>query len=107
VTQAPYDDDELARLAEHCTRQEDNAAKVERQVRKSASALYLASRVGERFDAIVTGASAKGTYVRIFHPTAEGRVVRGHQGLDVGEHVVVELLKTDVAKGFIDFARAT
>jgi VacB/RNase II family 3'-5' exoribonuclease len=104
---SPYDDDELARLAQHCTRQEDNAAKVERQVRKSASALYLASRVGERFDAIVTGASAKGTYVRIFHPTAEGRVVRGHQGLDVGEHVVVQLLKTDVAKGFIDFARAT
>lgn len=103
---SPYDDAELARLAEHCTRQEDNAAKVERQVRKSASALYLASRTGERFDAIVTGASPKGTYVRIFHPTAEGRVVRGHQGLDVGEHLVVELLKTDVAKGFIDFARA-
>lgn len=104
---SPYSDEELAHLAEHCTRQEDNAAKVERQVRKSASALYLAARIGERFEAIVTGASPKGTYVRIFHPTAEGRVVRGHQGMDVGEHVVVQLLKTDVTKGFIDFARAS
>ena len=67
-------------MAGHCTEQEDNATKVERQVRKSAAALLLESRVGERFDAIVTGASPKGTWVRIDHPAAEGRVMRGYKG---------------------------
>jgi exoribonuclease II len=101
---APYSADELATLARHCTEQEDNAAKVERQVRKSAAALLLAPRIGERFDGIVTGASEKGTWVRISGPIAEGRVVRGFNGLDVGERVHVELVHTDVARGFIDFA---
>ncbi len=100
----PYSNDELLALARHCTDQEDNAAKVERQVRKSAAALLLSSRVGARFDAIVTGASDKGTWVRIAGPTAEGRVVRGFDGLDVGDHVRVELVHTDVERGFIDFA---
>jgi exoribonuclease-2 len=99
-----YTNDELTTLARHCTDQEDNAAKVERQVRKSAAALLLASRIGARFDAIVTGASEKGTWVRISGPTAEGRVVRGFEGLDVGDRVRVELVHTDVARGFIDFA---
>jgi VacB/RNase II family 3'-5' exoribonuclease len=99
-----YTNDELTTLARHCTVQEDNAAKVERQVGKSAAALLLASRIGARFDAIVTGASDKGTWVRISKPTAEGRVVRGFEGLDVGDHVAVELVRTDVARGFIDFA---
>ena len=94
---------ELAELARHCTLQEDNAAKVERQVRKSAAALLLASRVGERFDGIVTGASPKGTWVRILHPHVEGRVVRGERGLDVGDRVRVELVHTDVERGYIDF----
>jgi VacB/RNase II family 3'-5' exoribonuclease len=102
----PYTAEELTDLARHCTLQEDNAAKVERQVRKSAAALLLAPRVGERFDAIVTGASPKGTWVRILHPAAEGRVVRGEHGLDVGDPVRVELVHTDVERGFIDFARA-
>jgi exoribonuclease-2 len=102
----PYRNDELGELARHCTEQEDNATKVERQVRKSAAALLLESRVGERFDGIVTGASSKGTWVRIDHPAAEGRVVRAYQGLDVGDHVVVELIDTDVERGFVDFARA-
>jgi len=102
----PYGDDELALLAHHCTEQEDNAAKVERHVAKSAAALLLASRIGERFDAIVTGASEKGTWVRIAHPTVEGRVVRGFDGLDVGDRVLVELVHTDAARGFIDFARS-
>jgi exoribonuclease-2 len=102
----PYTNEELTTLAGHCTLQEDNAAKVERQVRKSAAALLLTARVGERFDAIVTGASEKGTWVRISKPTAEGRVVRGFEGLDVGDRVRVELLHTDVARGFIDFGRA-
>jgi ribonuclease R len=102
----PYTNSELTTLAGHCTMQEDNAAKVERQVRKSAAALLLTSRIGARFDAIVTGASEKGTWVRVSGPTTEGRVVRGFEGLDVGDHVRVELIHTDVARGFIDFARA-
>jgi exoribonuclease-2 len=101
----PYDKDELLALAGHCTQQADNANKVERQVRKSAAALLLASRIGDRFDAIVTGASPKGTWVRISRPSAEGRVVRGFEGLDVGDHVRVELVRTDVERGFVDFAR--
>ncbi|HVR92664.1 MAG TPA: RNB domain-containing ribonuclease [Casimicrobiaceae bacterium] len=99
-----YTNDELTTLARHCTDQEDNAAKVERQVGKSAAAQLLTSRIGARFDAIVTGASDKGTWVRISGPTAEGRVVRGFEGLDVGDRVAVQLLRTDVTRGFIDFA---
>jgi VacB/RNase II family 3'-5' exoribonuclease len=100
----PYSVDELTTLARHCTDQEDNAAKVERQVAKSAAALLLASRIGAPFDAIVTGASEKGTWVRISGPSTEGRVVRGFEGLDVGDRVRVTLVHTDVARGFIDFA---
>jgi VacB/RNase II family 3'-5' exoribonuclease len=102
---APYSNEELNALARHCTEQEDNAAKVERQVRKSAAALLLRSRIGERFDAIVTGASDKGTWVRIFEPAVEGKVVRGFEGLDVGDRLRVELVHTDVERGFIDFVR--
>ena len=102
----PLSDDALAALAQHCSVQEDNAAKVERQVRKSAAALLLAARVGERFEAIVTGVSAKGTWVRIAHPIAEGRVVQGFDGLDVGDRARVELVGVDAARGFIDFRRA-
>jgi exoribonuclease-2 len=101
----PYGNDELAALAAHCTLQEDNADKVERQVRKSAAALILGSRIGSRYDAIVTGASPKGTWVRISGPTAEGKLVRGFEGLDVGDKVRVELVHTDIERGFIDFAR--
>jgi VacB/RNase II family 3'-5' exoribonuclease len=101
----PYGEDDLGALARHCTEQEDNAAKVERQVRKSAAALLLASRRGERFDAIVTGASPKGTWVRIARPAVEGKVVRGFLGLDVGDRVRVMLVHTDVERGFIDFER--
>jgi len=104
---APYTVEELNGLARHCTEQEDNAAKVERQVRKSAAALLLGSRIGQRFDAIVTGASEKGTWVRILQPAAEGRIVLGVQGLDVGDRVRVELVHTDVERGFVDFARAS
>ncbi|MBV9570291.1 MAG: RNB domain-containing ribonuclease [Alphaproteobacteria bacterium] len=100
----PYDNAELSALAAHCTLQEDNAQKVERQVRKSAAALLLSSRIGQRFDAIVTGASEKGTWARIWGPAAEGKVVRGFEGLDVGDRVHVKLLHTDVPRGFIDFA---
>ena len=104
-TKSPYGGDELAQLAEHCTEQEDAANKVERQVRKSAAASMLLKRIGERFDGIVTGASAKGTWVRIFHPPVEGKLVRGEKGLDIGDRVHVKLLSCDVHAGFIDFAR--
>jgi len=103
----PYGLDDLNGLARHCTEQEDNAAKVERQVEKSAAALLLASRIGERFDAIVTGASEKGTWVRISQPPVEGKVVRGFEGLDVGDRVRVELAGANVERGFIDFVRLT
>ena len=101
----PYSADELGALATHCTVQEDAANKVERQVAKSAAALMLSSHVRERFDAIVTGASAKGTWVRIFKPPAEGKLVEGSSGLDVGQRVQVQLIRTDVERGFIDFRR--
>lgn len=103
----PYSSPELNDLAARCTVQEDNAAKVERRVRKSAAALLLSSQVGRRFDAFVTGASAKGTYVRISHPAAEGRLVRGFDGLDVGDRIRVELVDTDFERGYVDFARRT
>jgi len=101
----PYGIDELAQLAAHCTTQEDAANKVERQVRKSAAALVVANRVGERFDAVVTGASPKGTFVRVATPPIEGKLVKGERGLDVGDFVSVQLSSVNVDRGFIDFVR--
>jgi len=101
---APYSEIELPALAAHCTEQEGNAKKVERQIEKSAAAMLLGSRIGARFEGIVTGASEKGTWVRIESPGAEGRVVKDFHGFDVGDHVHVQLLHVDVARGFIDFA---
>jgi exoribonuclease-2 len=103
---APYGTEELNVIARHCTLQEDNARKVERQLLKAAAALLLHGRIGETFDAIVTGAAAKGTFVRIQRPTVEGRVVRGFEGLDVADAVRVRLLAVDAEQGFIDFERA-
>lgn len=103
---APYSMEELEGLARHCTLQEDAANKVERQVRKAAAALLLERQVGETFDAVVTGASDKGTWVRTCRrPMVEGRLERGFEGLDVGDRVRVRLISTDVERGFIDFAR--
>ena len=102
---APYAPDELAAIARHCTLQEDNARKVERQLLKAAAAVLLQPRIGETFDAIVTGAAAKGTFVRIQRPTVEGRVVRGFEGLDVADTVRVRLLAVDAEQGYIDFER--
>jgi VacB/RNase II family 3'-5' exoribonuclease len=101
----PYENDELEALAKHCTEAEDAAKKVERQVGKSAAAMLLESRVGERFDAIVTGASDKGTWVRLLHPPIEGRLVSGFGGIDVGHRLSVQLIRTDVERGYIDFKR--
>jgi ribonuclease R len=101
----PYSPEELRTLAARCTLQEGNANKVERLVRKSAAAFLLQSKIGQQFDAIVTGASPQGTWVRIAQPLAEGRVVKGFEGLDVGDKLRVQLTRTDVQRGFIDFAR--
>jgi exoribonuclease II len=102
----PYSTEQLTEIARHCTLQEDNASKVERQVLKAAGAWLLQGRVGEVFDAIVTGAAAKGTFVRISRPLLEGRVVRGFEELDVGDKVRVRLLSVEAEKSFIDFERA-
>jgi VacB/RNase II family 3'-5' exoribonuclease len=102
----PYSKDELDSLATHCTREEDVVNKVERQVEKSAAALLLESRIGEQFDAIVTGASGKGTWARLLTVPIEGRLARGFEGLDVGDRVRVQLISVDVGRGFIDFKRA-
>ena len=101
----PYSTAELTPLASHCTEQEDDADKVERLVRKSAAALLLESRIGQRFEAVVTGASEKGTWVRVFEPPVEGKLVHGFDGLEVGDKLRVKLISTDVERGFIDFVR--
>ena len=100
---AAYTDDELVAIAAHCTEREDAARKVERTMRKVAAASLLSSRIGEEFDAVVTGAAAKGTFVRLLGLPAEGRVVSGEHGLDVGDHVRVRLTATEPSRGFIDF----
>jgi exoribonuclease-2 len=103
----PYENDELAALAKHCTEKEDAVKKVERQVTKSAAAMLLESRIGEQFDAIVTGASNKGTWVRLLHTPIEGRLESGFQGMDVGHGLRVQLVSTNVERGFIDFKRVS
>jgi VacB/RNase II family 3'-5' exoribonuclease len=102
---APYNKDDLDVLAAHCTEAEDAATKVERQVEKSAAALLLESRIGEKFDSIVTGASEKGTWVRLLNIPVEGKLVDGFEGLDVGEQVRVQLIDTNVEQGYIDFKK--
>lgn len=100
----PYPDDQLAMLAAHCTQKEDDAHKVERLMRKAAAACLLCDRIGDQFDGFITGASEKGTWVRIFEPPVEGRVQQGYHGLDVGDKVRVKLIRTTPEQGFIDFA---
>lgn len=101
----PYHNDELQRLARHCTEAEDEVKKVERQVGKSAAALLLESRIGERFEAIITGASSKGTWVRLLSMPVEGKLVEGFNKIDVGHRLNVELISVDVERGYIDFRR--
>ncbi len=101
----PYTDAELVILARHCTEKENDAEKVERLVSKSAAALLLEGRIGDRFEGVVTGASPKGTWARVFSPPVEGRIEEGAGGLDVGDRVRVQLIHTDVENGYIDFRR--
>jgi len=102
----PYSDSELDAIAKTCTEREDAARKVEREMSKRIAAAALADRVGQSFDAVVTGANSKGTFVRVLKPHVEGMLVQGYQGLDVGDTLRVKLLRTDVQKGYIDFAKA-
>jgi exoribonuclease-2 len=102
----PYGEAQLEAMAAHCTEMEDEAHKVERRVKKAAAALLLEGRIGQVFDAIVTGAARKGTWVRLLHPPIEGRLERGFEGVDVGDRLRVRLIHTDVEQGHIDFARA-
>jgi exoribonuclease R len=92
-------------LTKHCAEAEEAAKKVERQVGKSAAGRLLESRIGEQFDAIVTGASGKGSWVRIFHPPIEDKLVSSAEGLDVGHKLRVQLTRTDLPRAFIDFKR--
>jgi exoribonuclease R len=116
-TPAPYANAELEQLAAHCTEQEDDARKVERQVAKSAAAMLsscsvqcaaamlLANRIGAQFDGMVTGASEKGTWVRIFRPPVEGRLVAGWERKQVGDRLRVKLVHVEIERGFLDFVR--
>jgi exoribonuclease R len=102
---APYNYEELVVMAQHFTAQEDAANKVERQVGKSAAALLLESKIGQQFDAFVTGASDKGTWARLLNIPVEGKVEQGFEGLDVGDRVRVQLMSINVERGFIDFKK--
>lgn len=102
----PYSDDELAAIAQQCTRQEDAARKVEREMRKRIAAVVMRSRIGQHFAAIVTGVNEHGTFVRTKDPHVEGMLVRGQKGMDVGDKLQVTLVHTDPERGYIDFARS-
>lgn len=100
-----YADGELEHLAKHCTEKEDDAEKVERKMKKSAACMLLSSKINQEFDAIVTGASPKGTWVRILAPPVEGKLIQGFENVDVGDKIRVKLIHVDIQKGFIDFIR--
>ena len=106
IQPAPYSDDELTAIASNCTVKEDAARKVEREMSKRLAAVAMSNRIGETFDAIVTGATPKGTFVRVVKPHVEGLLAQGQQGMDVGDRLRVKLTRTDVQRGYIDFARA-
>ena len=102
---APYSDDALRAIAQNCTLKEDAARKVERAMNKRAAAVAFQHRIGESFDAIVTGVTPKGVFVRVAAPPLEGRLLRGETGVDVGDRLRVKLLQTDPQRGYIDFGR--
>jgi exoribonuclease-2 len=102
----PYSDAELTSIAANCTQKEDAARKVEREMSKRLAAVAMQNRIGEVFDAIVTGATDHGTFVRAAQPHIEGMLVQGQPGLDVGDKLRVKLIRADAQKGYIDFARA-
>lgn len=101
----PYSDQQLDSIAQNCTLKEDAARKVERMMNKRIAAVALQHRIGDAFAAVVTGVTPKGVFVRISGPPAEGLLVRGQQGVDVGDQLQVKLVSTDPQRGYIDFAR--
>lgn len=101
----PYLEDELTTIAQNCTTKEDAARKVERGMSKRIAAVALSHRIGESFDAVVTGVTSHGTFVRALQPHVEGLLARGAQGVDVGDKLRVKLISTDAQRGYIDFAK--
>jgi exoribonuclease-2 len=101
----PYSMDQLEQIAKNCTVKEDDVKKVERQVEKAANAILMQSRIGEVFDGIVSGASSKGTWIRLLNPHVEGKLVKGSNGLKVGQKIRARLTEINVDEGFIDFER--
>lgn len=104
-TKPPYSDEQLESIAQNCTMKENAARKVERVMGKRVAAVALQNRIGQTFSAVVTGVAAKGVFVRVIDPPAEGRLIGGEAGVDVGDKIQVKLLSTDVERGFIDFGR--
>jgi VacB/RNase II family 3'-5' exoribonuclease len=102
----PYSDDELSAIAANCTAKGNAARKVERDMSKRLAAVAMQDRIGATFDALVTGVTPHGTFVRAIQPSIDGLLAQGAQGLDVGDKLRVKLIRTDVQHGFIDFARA-
>jgi len=100
----PYGLEALRNIADHCTERESAARKVERKMHKVAAAMLLQNRVGDEFDGMVTGVMPKGTFARVFKPPVDGLIVKGKEGLKVGERVRLKLVSTDPRRGFIDFA---
>ena len=100
---APYSEDDLNAIAQRCTQMEDAARKVEREMQKRIAAVVLHPHIGQTYQAIVTGATDHGTFVRTLDPHVEGMLVRGGKGLDVGDRVTVKLVSTDPQRGYIDF----
>ena len=105
-TPGPYSDEELSGIAKNCTLKEDAARKVEREMSKRLAAVVMSKRIGEIFDAIVTGVTPHGTFIRVMKPHVEGLLAQGYQGLDVGDKLRVKLTRTDVQHGYIDFVHA-
>ena len=101
----PYSDNELSVIAANCTEKGDAARKVERDMAKRLAAVAMQHRIGAIFDAIVTGATPKGTFVRVAQPHVEGLLAQGQQGFDVGDKLRVKLIRVDAQRGYIDFAR--
>jgi VacB/RNase II family 3'-5' exoribonuclease len=102
---SPYSDSDLAAIAQNCTLKEDAERKVEREMQKRIAAVAMQSKIGQPFDAIVTGVNQHGSFVRVLKPHMDGMLVRGGHGVDVGDRVKVTLVHTDPVRGFIDFAR--
>jgi exoribonuclease R len=101
----PYSDGDLSAIAAHCNEADKALRKIERDMQKRVAAVAMASRVGQIFPGVVTGATDKGVYVRVIRPPFEGRVIQNEEGLDVGDKVNVKLIHTDPARAFIDFAK--